>query len=118
VLPGPNPRTYWLGTTACHPPKNAVVNPPRVAAATVALECELYDRIEVGVSVLILGEVVHAHVDEPVLTDDRIDTDAVESVGRPAGNYYAATQDRFELERQPWLRQFGQGRQLVSCWLR
>ena len=66
-----------------------------------ALECELYDWIEVGDSVLILGEVVHAHVDEAVLTDDKIDIDALDTVGRLAGNYYATTQDRFELERPP-----------------
>jgi flavin reductase (DIM6/NTAB) family NADH-FMN oxidoreductase RutF len=81
--------------------ESVVVNPPRVAAASVALECELYDWIEVGDSVLILGEVVHAHVDEAVLTDDKIDIDALDPVGRLAGNYYAATQDRFELERPP-----------------
>ena len=81
--------------------ESVVVNPPRVAAASVALECELYDWIEVGDSVLILGEVVHAHVDEAVLTDDKIDIDALDTVGRLAGNYYAATQDRFELERPP-----------------
>ena len=79
--------------------ESVVVNPPRVAAASVALECELYDWIEVGDSVLILGEVVHAHVDEAVLTDDKIDIDALDPVGRLAGNYYATTQDRFELER-------------------
>ena len=81
--------------------ESVVVNPPRVAAASVALECELYDWIEVGDSVLILGEVVHAHVDEAVLTDDKIDIDALDTVGRLAGNYYATTQDRFELERPP-----------------
>ena len=81
--------------------ESVVVNPPRVAAASVALECELYDWIEVGDSVLILGEVVHAHVDEAVLTDDKIDIDALDPVGRLAGNYYATTQDRFELERPP-----------------
>ena len=80
---------------------SVVVDPPRVAAAKVALESELYDWIEVGGSVLILGEVVHAHVDEAVLTDDKIDIDALDPVGRLAGNYYAATQDRFELERPP-----------------
>ena len=81
--------------------ESVVVDPPRVAAASVALECELYDWIEVGDSVLILGEVVHAHVDEAVLTDEKIDIDALDTVGRLAGNYYASTRDRFELERPP-----------------
>jgi len=80
---------------------SVVVDPPRVAAASVALECDLYDWIEVGDSVLILGEVVHAHVDEAVLTDDKIDIEALDTVGRLAGNHYAATQDRFRLDRPP-----------------
>ena len=79
--------------------ESVVVDPPRVAAATVALECELYDWIEVGGSVLILGEVVHAHVDEAVLTDDKIDIDDLDTVGRLAGSYYASTRDRFSLDR-------------------
>ena len=81
--------------------ETVVVDPPRVAAASVAMECELYDWIEVSGSVVILGEVVHAHVDEAVLTNDKIDIEALETVGRLAGNYYASTRDRFELERPP-----------------
>ncbi|TQQ79992.1 flavin reductase family protein [Halonotius terrestris] len=79
--------------------ESVVIDPPRVAAARVALECELYDWIEVGGSVLILGEVVHAHVDERVLTDDKIDIADLDTVGRLAGSYYASTRDRFSLDR-------------------
>ena len=81
--------------------ESVVVAPPRVAAATVALECERFEWIDVGGSVVIFGEVVHAHVDERVLTDDKIDIEALETVGRLAGNYYASTQDRFALDRPP-----------------
>jgi len=75
------------------------VEPPRVAAANVAMECELYDWIEVGGSVLILGEVVHVHVDESVLTDGKVDIDKLETVGRLAGSQYASTVDRFSIDR-------------------
>ena len=81
--------------------ESVAVAPPRVAAAKVAFECELYDWIEVGNSVLILGEVVHVHVDESVLTDGKPDITKLETVGRLAGSYYTSTDDRFFIERPP-----------------
>ena len=78
---------------------SVAVEPPRVAAAKVVLECELYDWTEVGGSVLVLGEVVHVHVDESVLTDGKVDSDKLETVGRLAGSQYASTVDRFSIER-------------------
>lgn len=79
--------------------ESVVVDPPRVAAANVAFECELTEWIEVGGSVLILGEVVHVHVDESVLTDGKLDIDKLETVGRLAGSQYASTIERFVLDR-------------------
>jgi len=76
-----------------------LVNPPRVAAAKIAFECELHEWIDVGGSVVILGEVVHAHVDKSVLTDGKIDIDKVDTVGRLAGSQYASTVDRFSISR-------------------
>ena len=78
---------------------SVVVDPPRVAAALVAFECELHDWIEVGGSVLILGEVVHAHVDEDVLTDGQVDIEQLDTVGRLAGSQYASTAERFSIDR-------------------
>ena len=78
---------------------SVVIDPPRVAAAKVAMECELYDWIEVGSSVLVLGEVVHVHVDESVLTDGNIDIDNLATVGRLSGSQYASTVDRFSIDR-------------------
>lgn len=79
--------------------ESVLVDPPRVAAAKVALECELYDWIDVGGSVLILGEVVHAHVDDSVLTAGKLDTEKLDTVGRLAGSQYASTADRFSIDR-------------------
>lgn len=78
---------------------SVVVDAPRVAAAKVAFECQLHEWIEVGGSVLILGEVVHAHVDETVLTDGQVDIDKLDTVGRLAGSLYASTADRFSYDR-------------------
>ena len=78
---------------------SVAVDPPRVAAANAAFECELYDWIEVGGSVLILGEVVHAHVDESVLTDGQVDIESLDTVGRLSGSQYASTAERFSIDR-------------------
>ena len=79
--------------------ESVVVDPPRVAAAKIAFECERREWIEVGGSVLILGEVVHAHVDESVLTDGKVDIDKLDTVGRLAGSQYASTAERFSIDR-------------------
>lgn len=79
--------------------ESVAVDPPRVAAAKVAFECELYEWIDVGGSVLILGEVVHAHVNDEVLTDGKLDIEKLDTVGRLAGSQYASTVDRFSIER-------------------
>jgi len=78
---------------------SVAVEPPRVAAANVAMECERREWIEVGGSVLILGEVVHVHVEESVLMDGKIDIDNLDTVGRLAGSQYASTAERFLIDR-------------------
>lgn len=78
-----------------------VVDAPRVANARVAFECTLYDAQEVGNSMLLMAEVVHAHVDAALLTDGKFDTEKLDAVGRLAGGWYARLSDRFELERPP-----------------
>ena len=48
---------------------SAKVAPPRVAESPVALECRLHSTVELGDSTVVLGQVVHASVDESVLVD-------------------------------------------------
>lgn len=81
--------------------ESTAVDPPRVAEARVAFECELFDLRTVGSSTQVLAEVVHAHVDDDATTDGKIDTTKLDTVGRLAGSRYATTEDRFSLERPP-----------------
>ncbi|SFS77967.1 flavin reductase family protein [Halostagnicola kamekurae] len=82
--------------------ESTTVEPPRVAAAKAAFECTLHETIDVGGSVLVLGEVEHVHLDPDLLGEDgKIDVANVDAVGRLAGSMYATTQDRFGLERPP-----------------
>jgi flavin reductase (DIM6/NTAB) family NADH-FMN oxidoreductase RutF len=77
------------------------VDAPRVAEAHVSFECELADSMEMGGSTLLFGEVVHAHVDDNLLVDGKLDVTKLDAVGRLAGGYYASTADRYHLERPP-----------------
>ncbi|QCJ48022.1 flavin reductase family protein [Haloprofundus sp. MHR1] len=77
------------------------VDAARVADAKVAFECRLYDAHEVGRSTMILGEAVHAHVADELLTDGKMDVTKLDAVGRLSGSQYATTDERFSLERPP-----------------
>lgn len=75
------------------------VDAARVEEARVAFECRLYGAQGIGGSTMILGEVVHAHVDDELLTDGEFDVEKNDAIGRLAGGWYCHTDDRFELER-------------------
>ncbi|MFC4356442.1 flavin reductase family protein [Halobium salinum] len=79
--------------------ESVAVDPPRVAAAKVAFECELYETLEVGTSTMVLGEVVYAHVADETTTDGKLDVEKLDAVGRLSGSLYATTRERFALER-------------------
>ena len=81
---------------------STVVDPPRVADAKVAFECVRHDTQDLGSSTLVLGRVVHVHLDDDVLREgDKLDVNRLDAVGRLAGGLYCRTGDRFELERPP-----------------
>ncbi|WP_331236408.1 flavin reductase family protein [Natronorarus salvus] len=75
------------------------ITPPRVADAVITMECTLYDAIEVYEKLMILGDVQYYHVSDEVLTDGRIDSRKVDTVGRLGGPYYTVS-DPHEFERQ------------------
>lgn len=85
------------------PVESDVVGAPRVAEAKASFECRVQQIVELGNPPLrhavVFGEVVRIHVDDDVLDGTRIDFDALDAVGRLAGNGYATTRDRFELVR-------------------
>lgn len=75
------------------------VDPPRVAAADVSLECTLYDSKSVYEKTMVFGEVQRYHVGDRVLTDGEVDMHKLETVGRLGGPYYTSARP-IELERQ------------------
>jgi flavin reductase (DIM6/NTAB) family NADH-FMN oxidoreductase RutF len=83
---------------------SAAVRPPRVAHSPIHFECKLAQIVEIGNNPgggsVVIGEIVHLHVDERVLLgEDKIDLTALKPIGRLAGSAYARVTDIFEIER-------------------
>jgi flavin reductase (DIM6/NTAB) family NADH-FMN oxidoreductase RutF len=85
------------------PVASELVRPPRVKESRVNMECRLMQIIEVSSrprgGSLVLGEVVRFHVDDAIVTDFRIDPEALRTVGRMGGDDYCRTRDRFQMFR-------------------
>lgn len=79
--------------------KAETVDPPRVADAKAALECEVVDCLEIGQNSLIFGRVKQFHVDDSLVTDGDVDAAKIDSVGRLGGPYYTDT-NLLEFTRQ------------------
>ncbi|WP_255152116.1 flavin reductase family protein [Halorarius halobius] len=68
------------------------VDAPRVAEAAAALECSLYDSLDIeGNSTVVFGRVEYVHLDESILTDGTVDARKIRAVGRIGGPYYTET---------------------------
>ncbi|MCM3123170.1 MULTISPECIES: flavin reductase family protein [unclassified Mesobacillus] len=86
--------------------ESAVVKPPRVRESRVHLECELnqvlhFGQDEAGAGSLVIGKVVHVHVDDDLYENGRINSEKLNPVGRLAGATYTLPLARtFELQRK------------------
>jgi flavin reductase (DIM6/NTAB) family NADH-FMN oxidoreductase RutF len=83
-----------------------VVRPPRVAQSPIHFECRVAQIIELGSGPgggsLVLGRVVHLHVDESVLIGtDKIDLEKLKPIGRLAGSGYCQVSETFTMDRPP-----------------
>ena len=79
-----------------------VVHAPQVAASPVSFECKLHQIVDFGQPVngsLVIGEVVALYLDDKILHDGRLETDALDLIGRMGGAQYTRTTNRFEMER-------------------
>ena len=84
-----------------------LVAPPRVAAAPVAFECRVAQRVELtdvdgdpAANIVTFGQVVGVHVDERYIVDGRVDTAAMKPIARCGyrGDYTVVT-ELFEMLR-------------------
>jgi flavin reductase (DIM6/NTAB) family NADH-FMN oxidoreductase RutF len=89
----------WAGLT---PAPAMKVRPARVGEARAHLECEVAQVVTDGETNIILGRVVHVHVDPSVWKDGRVDPRLLDPVCRLSGSGYASLGELFRLERPQW----------------
>ena len=77
--------------TSLTPIPSVKVAPPRVAEVPIHFECKVEDVIEFGPNKhpLLVGEVLHFHVDPSCMTDGYIDMKNLDPIGRMNGFYYS-----------------------------
>jgi flavin reductase (DIM6/NTAB) family NADH-FMN oxidoreductase RutF len=83
---------------------SVVVTPPRVAQSPIHFECRVHQIIELGTEPgagsLVLGRIVHLHVDPAVMLGaDKIDLAALRPIGRLSGPSYCRVTDVFQMPR-------------------
>lgn len=84
-----------------------MVDVPRIAGSPVALECKLFETINLGgTSTILLAKIVYAHVRTSAFEDlDRLHIDPAKMhlIGRMhGGGGYCTTRDIFTIDRKPW----------------
>lgn len=89
----------WAGVA---PTPSARVTPPRVAEAKAHLECRSVAVVPAGNANLIIGRVVHLHIDPSVWRDGRVDPRLLDPVARLAGTGYAYLTDLQKVARPVW----------------
>jgi len=81
---------------------SAAVKVPRLGASRIHFECRLHQIVELGEpasSDLIIGEVVHVHVEDALYHRGRIDAEAFAPVSRLAGHNYTTLGEVFDRPR-------------------
>ncbi len=83
---------------------STAVRPPRVAKSPIHYECKVVHIFELGkqpgAGNIVIGRVVHIHVDESVLFGgDKIDLAKLKPIGRLGGNGYCRVTDLFKMVR-------------------
>lgn len=89
----------WAGLT---PGASAKVRPDRVSEAKAHLECELVQVVSDRNTNIVIGRIVHAHVDPSVWKDGRVDPLLLNPVCRLSGSGYAALGELFSVPRPTW----------------
>ncbi len=78
------------------------IRPKRVAQAKAHFECEAVQITKAGNGHIVIGRVLHIHVDDSVWRDGRVDPYLLDPVCRLSGSGYARLGTRFRLPRPTW----------------
>lgn len=83
-----------------NPAPSQSIKTPRVKESPIHFECELLDLYPIGKNTVVFGKILHIHVNDEVYQEPyKINTQALQPVGRLSGNSYANINELFTLER-------------------
>ena len=91
----------WAGVT---PVPSRRVAAPRVAEARAHLECVAVAEVPAGNGYVVVGRVVHLHVDPSVWRGGRVDPTLLDPIARLSGSSYTTLGEVFKLQRPTWER--------------
>ena len=91
----------WAGLT---PVPSAKVRPFRIAKAKAHLECEVAQIVDDKNTHIVLGRIVHAHVDPSVWREGRVDPKLLDPVCRLSGSAYASLGEIVSVQRTTWTK--------------
>ena len=89
----------WAGLT---PVPAVKVRPRRVGEAKAHLECEVVQIIDDRNTHIVLGRIIHAHVDPSVWREGRVDPKLLDPVCRLSGSAYATLGNIVNVARTTW----------------
>jgi len=75
----------WSGLTA---EASRTVKPKRVAEAKAHFECRVAEIVSIGSNRIVIGEVIHIHIDPSVWKNGRVDPAALDPACRLSGSWY------------------------------
>lgn len=78
---------------------SVVVAPPRVAASPASIECRVHSEVDLGRSVVVLGDVLAITVEESALEGDHPTMSALEPLSRLGGDEWGLPSEVVELAR-------------------
>lgn len=90
------------GRAGLTPVPAAKVRPPRVGEAKAHLECEVVQVVSDRNTHIVLGRIVHAHVDPSVWKNGRVDPRLLDPVCRLSGSGYASLGELYSVQRPAW----------------
>jgi flavin reductase (DIM6/NTAB) family NADH-FMN oxidoreductase RutF len=94
------PEVSELELAKLTPAPSTKVRTPGVKESPIRMECVLHQVVEVeGGTSLILGRIVHVHVDDAVWSEGRVDPRKLTFVGRLGDDLYCRVNDIFEAAR-------------------
>ena len=87
TVSGRNLNKFEAAGLTVQPP--ALITSPLIAECPVSMECKLVERVSLGNHEWVIGEIVAVHVDDRYLTDERLNTEALDPIMCFAGEYWS-----------------------------